>query len=104
MADYVDEHFEWDLNKSAEILARHGFDFHVVAEIFEKQNYINAGTDCSDEGEERMNAVGRTRGMFITAVYTMRGDRKRIITAWKSERWEIDEYVRHMGYRDEGKN
>jgi uncharacterized protein len=104
MADYIDAHFEWDVDKSEEIFARHGFDFHVVAEMFEGENYVDAWIRYRADGEEQMKAIGCTGDLFITAVYTMRGDRKRIVTAWKSERSEIDEYARHMGYRDEGEN
>jgi hypothetical protein len=104
MADYIDEHFEWDVGKSEEIFARHGFDFHLVAEMFGKAEYIDLGIDDRDYGEERVIAIGRIDGLFITAVYTIRGARKRIITAWRSHRTDIDEYVRRMGYRDEREN
>ena len=104
MADYIDEHFEWDVDKSEEIYIRHGIDFLTVAEMFQSEDYFDVGIDERDYGEERVIAIGRIHGVFITAVYTLRGTRKRIITAWPSHRTEIDVYVRHMGYRDEREN
>ena len=104
MPDFVSEHFEWNVEKSEEIYARHGFDFHIVAEMFERQAYVHSWVDLRLEDEERMIAIGRSHDLFITAVYTMRDSRKRIITAWKSKRREIDEYARQKGYRDDGKD
>lgn len=104
MTDYIDEHFEWDLTKSEEVRARHGFDFRLVAEMLTTESHILVRLDDREYTEERLVAIGRIHGLFITAVYTTRGSRKRIITAWRSDRAEIDDYARRMGYRDEGKN
>jgi uncharacterized DUF497 family protein len=65
-----------------------------------RESYV-LRVDDRDYGEERAGAIGRTCDLFITAVYTMRGSRRRIITAWMSTRTEIDAYTREMGYRDE---
>jgi uncharacterized protein len=102
--DYIDEHFEWDLAKSEEIFATRDFDFELVARMLANETLMHDRIDDKEHGEERVVAIGQIRGLFITAVYTMRGGRKRIITAWRSTRREIDEYFREMGSRDEGEN
>lgn len=100
MADHVEEKFEWDINKSNEVYARHGFDFRLVAKMLAARTVYDR-LDERKYGEERVIAVGRARGFFITAVYTIRASRKRIITAWRSKRTEIDDYVKVLGYRSE---
>jgi uncharacterized DUF497 family protein len=104
MADYVGKHFEWDMEKSEEIYARRGFAFELVARMLARDRYVYVRIDERDCGEERMIAIGKARSLFITAVYTMRDGRMRIITAWESTRTEIDEYAREMGYRDESED
>jgi uncharacterized DUF497 family protein len=79
MADYVGKHFEWDIEKSEEIYSRRGFNFELVARMLARDRYVYVRIDERDS-EERMIAIGKAGSLFITAVYTMRHGRKRIIT------------------------
>jgi uncharacterized protein len=45
-------------------------------------------------GEERSVLLGMTNGQVLTVVYTERGDRIRIISAWRATRHERDYYYR----------
>jgi uncharacterized protein len=45
-------------------------------------------------GEERSVLLGMTNGQMLTVVYTERGDRIRIISAWRATRHEREHYYR----------
>jgi len=45
-----------------------------------------------DYGEQRFIVVGDMRGITVTVVWTPRGDRRRIISAWQSSNRERRQY------------
>ena len=56
--------------------------------------YEDAREDYGEEGSVMIGMVQTDDGqqMIITVVYTERGPRKRIISAWKAEKDEQDAY------------
>ncbi len=74
--------FEWDEDKRRQNLAEHGVDFRDAALIFERP-VIEAEDTRSDYGEVRIRALGQVDEDFFLVAYTWRGDRRRIISAWK---------------------
>ncbi|HMN88046.1 MAG TPA: BrnT family toxin [Bauldia sp.] len=74
--------FDWDDAKCEDNIGRRGVDFAIAARIF-------AGPVLSREdrrreyGEQRFRAVGRFEGQAYVVVYTLRGEVRHIITAWK---------------------
>lgn len=84
--------FEWDEAKSEWTRRERGFGFDLAIEIFDGP--VVEWEDCRrDWGEVRTAAVGVVNGRFLTVIYTMRGDKRRIISARVSrkkekERWE----------------
>jgi len=83
------DEFEWDEDKAASNLEKHGVDFRDAARIFEG---TVLASDSGREGERRWKAVGVLRGRPIAVIYTMRGKRCRIISARKARRDEEEAY------------
>ncbi len=83
--------FEWDEEKRGSNLHKHGVDFIDAVKIFAKP--ILEKPDHREEyGEERFIAVGEIEKDYFVVVYTWRGERRRIISAWKAGRDEKEAY------------
>lgn len=93
--------FEWDEAKRLANLEKHGVDFRVAAFIFEGP-VCEAPDGREDYGEERLKAVGRDGEATYIVVYTWRGERRRIISAWKAGRHERQQYEKLLAGRSEG--
>lgn len=92
------EGFEWDINKNKANIQKHGINFEGAVGIF-----IGATTKRTvlhSTGELRVVAVGVMVDVFVTVIYTMRMDRKRIISARRSRQKEVFDYEqRHKNDR-----
>ena len=87
--------FEWDEAKNAKTLRERGLDFDLAARIF--QNEVFEEEDQRrDYGELRFRATGKVGELYITVVYTWRGDRRRIISARQAHRRERDGYRKNF--------
>ena len=80
--------YDWDDDKAAANLAKHGVPFEAVAG-FDWQTAIEAEDMRYDYGETRMQALGKIGGRYHVLVYTWRGDRIRVISLRKANRKEI---------------
>jgi len=78
--------FEWDEAKNRANRAKHGFDFTHAIRIF--VGSVRRHLDQRPWAEERFVATGLVEGRFVTVVYTVRGDRYRIISARLARRKE----------------
>ncbi len=74
--------FEWDEEKRQEVIRERGVDILYAALMFENQVLVRVD-DREDYGEERFAALGHVEGEFFTLIYTPRGNKTRLITAWK---------------------
>jgi uncharacterized DUF497 family protein len=92
-ADYEDDSFEWNQRKSADRLARSGFDFHVARRVLESDRFVERWDEPHSEGEDRIVATGLVGPVFISIVYTVRGNRKRIIGAFEADEDDIADYM-----------
>jgi|APTNR8051073442_1049403.scaffolds.fasta_scaffold01361_2 hypothetical protein len=88
---FVEDQFEWDEDKRLRILAERDFDIVQAALIFENP-VLTKIDDRKDYGETRFISLGRVDGEYFVVVYTMRGERKRLITAWKGGEDEKEQY------------
>ena len=79
--------YEWDPEKAAGNLAKHGVAFEEV-EGFDWAGAIEAEDTRYDYGEVRMQALGKIGGRYHVLVYARRGDRLRIISLRKANRRE----------------
>ena len=86
--------FEWDDDKQQGNLEKHGVDFLDVVRIF--ANPVLEWIDTrQDYGEERTISIGVTEEDYFVVVSTRRGERRRIISAWKAGRDEKEKYHNH---------
>jgi len=87
--------FEWDPDKAAKNLTKHGVRFAEAATVFEGELALTMLDDQADE--ERFVALGvGSMGRILVVVYTTRGDRIRIISARKATRQERSGYGRRQ--------
>ena len=82
---------EWDSQKAAANLKKHGVDFADAATVLHDEQAI---TIRGDEGnEERYVTIGMDAlGSVLVVVYAWRGDRPRLISARKATRREREQY------------
>jgi len=79
--------FEWDNDKNAINLAKHGISFEEAATIFEGPVFTLADEGSPDEVRER--SYGLINGItVICVIHTDRGEAIRIISARKATRNE----------------
>ena len=77
--------FEWDDAKAALSLARHRIDFLDAIEVFLDPFRLELEDDREDYGELRLKTVGMVNGVVTAVLFTLRGERTRIISARKAE-------------------
>jgi uncharacterized DUF497 family protein len=95
--DHFDDCFEWDVDKSDDCFKRRNFDFQYASRVFESDSYYEE-IDERDYGcEERNICVGRIDDEYYTVVYTHRGTRKRIVSAWLADDDQVRKYVEYFG-------
>lgn len=88
--------FEWDEDKAAINLAKHGVSFLTAAEIFAHE-ILERVDDRENYGELRLIALGRAGAEIYKVVYTWRGEAAiRIISAQKANRHDREIYDREI--------
>ena len=92
--------FEWDEDKRAINIAKHGIDFDRARTIWER-DVIDPYTQNWDRGEHGGIAIGaihdQTGDRIIAVVYTRRDSRLRIISARAARDYEREAYDRKFG-------
>ena len=83
--------FQWDQDKNAANIEKHGIDFEEARRIFEGP-IIRKVDDRQDYGEIRIIAIGVSEGRELTVVYTMRSEAVRIISARRAREDERKVY------------
>jgi uncharacterized DUF497 family protein len=71
--------FEWDNQKNKVNIAKHGIDFEFAKEIF-SGSWIAKPDNRKDYGVSRFIALGGLEEFVLLAVYTLRGQRIRLIS------------------------
>lgn len=84
--------FEWDDNKAAANLAKHGLPFEEALAIFADPDAYEDDTTRIEESEKRSKTIGRIGDKLFTVVWTMRGDVCRLISARRANRKEERTY------------
>jgi uncharacterized protein len=87
----MDLEFEWDEDKRASNLSKHGVDFLRVALIFESAT-VEDVDDREEYDEERIIALVQVDGTVYRVVYTWRGSVIRLISAQKASRHDSKRY------------
>ena len=81
----IDDEFEWDDEKAASNLGKHGVDFEDARSVFRDPFAVELLDDREDYGEERLILIGMSSTNILVVVYTVRLERNRIISARKAE-------------------
>jgi uncharacterized DUF497 family protein len=86
--------YEWDNDKAAQNLRKHGVDFEDAIAALEDSNRMEELEEWFEHGEERIQVIGMARGNVLFVIITLRGedDICRIISARKATRHEQDRY------------
>ena len=88
----VYKHRQWDENKNAVNIRRHGIDFVDVPEIFDYYMLIDLD-DRENYDEDRWIGIGILRNSIVVVVFTERPhDTIRIISARKANKYERQRY------------
>lgn len=88
------EGFEWDASKSDATFVERGLDFEAAARVF-VGDYVECEERRQDYGERRYVVTGEVEGVVVTLVWTPRGRRRRIVSAWPASNRERREYHAH---------
>ena len=83
--------FEWDESKARANLRKHKVDFADAATVFEDRRAVTVTDENLDE--ERYATLGMdSLGRQLVGIYTVRGQRIRIISARRATRRECADY------------
>ena len=86
---------EWGENQRLGNIRDHGIDFIDATEIFDGRSVFTYNTPRDDE--DRWGTVGLVGERFYLVIWTWRGERMRIISAYRADDWEIREYRKLYG-------
>ncbi len=85
--------FEWDVDKAALNLAKHGVSFKEAASVFEDQLSLLGPDPDHSEGEMRFLITGLSKaGNILIVSHAERAGRIRIISARRATRIEVRDY------------
>jgi uncharacterized protein len=88
--------FEWDDNKNALNIEKHGIDFNDALELFKNDRLIFPD-ERKDYGESRFITVGHINNRLVIAVYTQtKPDTIRIISLRKANRREKERFEKNI--------
>jgi uncharacterized protein len=86
--------FEWDNDKAITNWQKHGVSFSQAIKAFNDPFGIERFDERENYGEERINLIGMCDGVLLHITYTERGERIRLISARKAEKYERNDYYR----------
>lgn len=85
--------FDWDTRKAAANLRDHGVSFEEAASAFADWGSITVPDSEHSEGENRFYLLGMSnRGRLLVVCHTDRGEKTRIISAWRANRRQRKQY------------
>jgi uncharacterized DUF497 family protein len=91
----IESWFEFDPAKNAANLFKHGVAFAEAATCFQDQHALVIADAV--EGEARWTLLGISdRGRLLTVVFTLRGERPRLISARKATARERGSHARRI--------
>ena len=86
--------FEWDEVKDQANFKKHGVSFALAKFAFSDPERLEA-KDLGEYDEDRWVTTALVQGVELVVTYTMRGDRVRLISARRAERYEREDYWQH---------
>ena len=92
--------FEWDPDKAARNIAKHGVSFHEAASVFGDPLALTYFDPDHSDDEDRFLTFGESnKGRVLVVSHTDREDRVRIISARRATRRERKTYERYTDRR-----
>ncbi len=85
--------FDYDPANRQINLEKHGVDFLALASVLEDLNRLEGLDERRTSGEERWICLGSNGFRLYVVVYTIRGERLRIISARKANDREQQKYI-----------
>jgi uncharacterized protein len=89
--DFIE--FEWDEEKAASNLRKHHVSFPVATGVFLDRYRMEDSDPGEEYGEDCFIALGFASSLIMAVVFTLRGDRIRLISARKANRHERERYT-----------
>ena len=92
--------FEWDENKNAININKHGIDSVEASSIFYDENAVMFDDPEHSDGEERFLLIGMSRSLNVLTVchcYRSNDEVIRIISARKATKTETEFYIQYGG-------
>jgi uncharacterized protein len=99
--------FEWDKKKAETNFEKHKVSFELAKEIFDNPQVLTFTDERFDYGEDREIAIGKVEDLYLSVVFTVRGEKIRLISARIAnikERRAYDDYFKKKAARDTKKN
>jgi uncharacterized DUF497 family protein len=87
-----DDDFEWDDAKAAQNLADHGVSFEAARLAFDDPFADERKDPRQNYGEDRFILLGMVQERLLVVAFTMRGERRRMISARCAEPHERRRY------------
>ena len=87
--------FEWDAQKRALNLRKHGIDFADASRVFDG-GVLEGFDERGSHDEARIITYGEVNHQVLAVVYTWRGKNRRIISARKATKAEREAYYRAL--------
>lgn len=85
--------FEWDEEKAASNLRRHGVSFEEGVTAFADWHSVTVPDPEHSSGEHRYYLLGvSSRGKLLVVCHTERGKNTRIISVWRANRRQRKQY------------
>jgi len=82
--------FEYDPVKSERNAAKHGIDFESAQVLWEDPDRLQI--PARTQGESRSMLIGRIKDKHWSAIFTMRGDKIRLVSVRRSREGEVEAY------------
>jgi hypothetical protein len=92
-------HFEWDENKNAENIRKHGLDFNDARLLFDMPMLVDID-NREDYGETRFIGIGFLKNFAVTIVFTQPNETTvRIISLRKALKYEREQFEKYIANR-----
>lgn len=88
--------FEFDAEKSLEVLRKHGLTLEAAQEIFDQAHLL----DRKNDNPEQFRAIGWSGGRLCSVIFEIRrdsgGEFYHLITAWRASQKEEEMYAEQI--------
>jgi hypothetical protein len=92
-------HFEWDENKNAENIRKHGLDFNDARLLFDAPMLVDID-NREDYGETRFIGIGFLKNFAVTIVFTQPDETiVCIISLRKALKYEREQFEKYIANR-----